>query len=96
MVSVRPSQDFSISNANGTTAIPLDRITGTSFAYNLGGILRYHATEVVALNLAVDFISANPAYEYIKYSAPNWIEISGSQKINILNIGLGVSYIVGY
>lgn len=96
MISTRPSQDFTISNANGTNSLTLDRISGTTFAYTLGGTLRYHATEVVALNLTVDFISGNPAYDYITYSAPNWIEIKGSQRISMVNLGLGVSYIVGY
>ena len=96
MLSIRPSQTFTITNINSTNSITLDRISGGAFAYSLGGILRFHASEVISLHLAADFLSGKPGYDYLTYNAPNWIEIKGSQQINVLNIGMGVSYIVGY
>ena len=96
MFTFRPSQEFEITNQDGTNSLSLESITGTSLAANFGIAFRYHATERTGFSLYADYFYGNPKYDYLTYQYPNWIEIQGNQDIMYINVGMSLTYIIGY
>ena len=96
MLAFRPEQEFSITNQQGTNSLSLESITGTSFAANFGIAFRYHATERTGFSLFADYFYGNPKYDYLTYQFPNWIEIKGNQDVMFINVGMSLTYIIGY
>jgi len=96
LLTFRPSQEFKITNQQGTNSLSLESITGTSFAANFGIAFRYHATERTGFSLYADYFYGNPKYDYLTYQFPNWVEIQGNQDVMYINVGMGLTYIIGY
>ena len=96
MFTFRPEQEFRITNQQGTNTLSLESITGTSFAANFGIEFRYHATERTGFSIFADYFYGNPKYDYLTYQFPNWVEIKGNQEVMYVNIGMSLTYIIGY
>lgn len=92
----KPSQEFEITNQQGTNSLSLESITGTSFAANFGVAFRYHATERTGFSLYADYFYGHPKYDYLTYQFPNWVEIQGNQDVMYINVGMSLTYIIGY
>jgi len=92
----RPEQEFKITDAQGTQSLNINGLVGTSYALYGGTAIRYHATETVAFSVFADYFYGAPKYDYLSYQSPNWIEIKGKQDIMYVNIGLELTFIVGY
>jgi len=96
MFTFRPQQVFEITNQQGTNTLSLESITGTSFAANIGIAFRYHATERTGFSIFADYFYGNPKYDYLTYQFPNWVEIKGNQDVMYINVGMSLTYIIGY
>jgi len=92
----RPQQEIDITNQQGNTHVVLESISGTSFALNFGMAFRYHATERTGFSIFSDFFYGKPKYDYLTYQFPNWIEIKGKQDVMFVNVGMSLTYIIGY
>jgi hypothetical protein len=92
----RPKQMFTITNQQGTNTLELESISGTSFAIKSGMAIRYHATERTAFSIFGMYFFGKPEYDYLTYQFPNWVEIKGKQDVMFLNMGMSLTYIIGY
>jgi len=92
----RPEQEFTIVDSEGTQSLSINGLVGSSYALYGGTAIRYHASETVAFSVFADYFYGAPKYDYVSYQSSNWIEIKGKQDIMYLNIGLELTFIIGY
>ena len=80
----------------GEDEITLERFSGTSFCFLGGANLQYNPSERVAVSLYTDLTVGHPEFDFLTYIYPQWTRIQGTQDITIVNLGVQLTYIIGY